>query len=54
VSSNRHTIVGWLVWQIGKRVVRRKISKARSKLVPLAVVVAVVAAGFWLKAGDES
>jgi hypothetical protein len=53
VTSRRHSVLGWLAWQIGKRVAKRKVTRRRSKLAPIAVIVAVVLAGFWLKAGDE-
>lgn len=53
MTSRGYTVLGWLVWRIGKRVAKRKMAQARSKLVPLAVIAAVILAGFWLKAGDE-
>jgi hypothetical protein len=53
VSSRGYTILGWLVWRIGKRVAMRKLAQNRSRLGAAAVVVAVVLAGIALAAGDE-
>ena len=53
MSSKSYTALGWVVWQIGSRVARRKLSRNRSKLVAAGVVAAVVAAGIALAANDD-
>ena len=45
MSHRRYTILGWLVWQIGSRVVRRKLARVRLKLAAGLVVGLVLAAG---------
>ncbi len=45
MSTKGYTVLGWLVWQVGKRVARRKLAENRVKLGAAAVVGAVVAAG---------
>jgi hypothetical protein len=53
MSSKSYTALGWIVWQIGSRVARRKLSQNRSKLLAAGVVAAVVAAGIALASGDD-
>jgi hypothetical protein len=53
VTSKSYTVLGWVVWQIGSRVAKRKLSHHRSKLVAAGVVAAVVAAGIALASGDD-
>ena len=53
MSSKSYTALGWIVWQIGTRVARRKLAQNRSKLVAAVVVAAVVAAGIALASGDD-
>jgi hypothetical protein len=53
MSSRSYTALGWIVWQIGSRVARRKLSQNRSKLVAAGVVAAVVAAGIALASSDD-
>ena len=45
MSHRRYTILGWLVWQIGSRVARRKLARVQMKLAAVAVVGLVLAAG---------
>lgn len=45
MSGRRYTVLGWLVWQIGTRVARRKLAQTRGKLAAAAVVALVLAAG---------
>ena len=40
-----YTVLGWLVWQIGSRVAKRKMAENRIKLGAAAVVLLVLAAG---------
>ena len=45
MSAKGYTVLGWLVWQVGKRVAKRKLAANRMKLGAAAVVGAVVVAG---------
>jgi len=53
MSSKGYTALGWIVWQIGSRVAKRKLGQNRSKLIAVGVVAAVVAAGIALASGDD-
>lgn len=55
MSTKGYTVLGWLVWQVGKRVARRKLAENRVKMGAAAVVGAVVVAGaVAAKAGRQS
>ena len=45
MSHKRYTILGWLVWQIGSRLARRRLARMQMKLAAAAVVGLVLAAG---------
>ena len=45
MSSKGYTILGWIVWQIGSRVAKRKLAQNRAKVGAAAVVVLVLIAG---------
>jgi hypothetical protein len=45
MSTKGYTLLGWLVWQIGSRVAKKKIAQNRVKLGAAGVVVLVVAGG---------
>jgi hypothetical protein len=56
MNSKGYTVLGWLVWQIGSRVAKRKIAQNRAKLgaagaIALVLVGGVVAAK--LTSGDD-
>ncbi len=53
MSSKGYTVLGWIVWQIGSRVAKRKLGQNRSKLIAAGVVAAVVAAGIALASSDD-
>jgi hypothetical protein len=53
MSSKSYTALGWIVWQIGSRVAKRKLGQNRSKLIAAGVVAAVVAAGIALASSDD-
>jgi hypothetical protein len=53
MSSKGYTALGWIVWQIGSRVAKRKLGQSRSKLIAAGAVAAVVAAGIALASGDD-
>jgi hypothetical protein len=42
MTSNAYTILGWVAWQIGSRVIKRKMSENRVKLGAAGVVAAVL------------
>ena len=45
MSTRGYTILGWLVWQVGSRVARRKMAQNRAKLGALGIVAVVLLAG---------
>jgi hypothetical protein len=45
VSSKGYTLLGWIVWRIGSRVVKRKIAQNRVKIGAAGVVVLVLLGG---------
>jgi hypothetical protein len=45
MTSTGYTIIGWLVWQIGSRVAKRKIARNRVKLGAAGIAAAVLVAG---------
>ena len=56
MNSKGYTVLGWLVWQIGSRVAKRKISQNKAKIgaagaIALVLVGGVVAAK--AASGDE-
>jgi hypothetical protein len=53
MTSKRYSILGWLAWKIASRVAKRKLTANRSKLIALALLAAVIAAGLALAANDD-
>jgi hypothetical protein len=45
MSSKGYTVLGWLVWQIGSRVAKKKIAQNRVKLGAAGVVLLVLLGG---------
>lgn len=45
MTHRGYTILGWLVWQVGSRVARRKMTQNRVKLGALGVIALVLVAG---------
>ena len=45
MTHRGYTILGWLVWQLGSRVAKRKMAQNRAKLGAAGVVVLVLLAG---------
>ena len=43
--SKRYSALGWVVWKVSNRVVRRKAARSRAKLTAAGVALGVVAAG---------
>jgi hypothetical protein len=44
-TTSGYTVLGWIVWQIGKRVAARKIAQNRVKLGAAATVLLVIVGG---------
>ncbi len=53
MNSRGYTVLGWLVWQVGSRVAKRKMAQNRAKL-GAAGVIALVAVGGILAARGGS
>lgn len=45
MGKTGYTVIGWVVWQIGSRVARRKLAQPRVKIGAAAVVTLALAAG---------
>ena len=45
MSRNGYTFLGWIVWQLGSRVAKRKIAQNRVKIGAAGVVLLVLMAG---------
>jgi hypothetical protein len=45
VSSKGYTVLGWIVWQIGSRVAKKKIAQNRVKIGAAGVVLLVLIGG---------
>jgi hypothetical protein len=55
VNRSRYTVLGWIVWQISSRIIKRKARDNRGKLGAAGVVVLVLVAGIAAsKAGSDS
>ena len=57
MNSKSYTVLGWIVWQIGKRLVSMKMAQTRAKLGAAGLVALVLVGGiFAAKAGlsDDS
>jgi hypothetical protein len=56
MSTRSYTVLGWLVWQIGSRIAKRKIAENRGKLGAAGIVALVVIGGVIaarVSAGDD-
>ncbi|MBA3420743.1 MAG: hypothetical protein H0U12_02430 [Thermoleophilaceae bacterium] len=54
MSKQGYTVLGWIVWQVGRRVARRKLAGARVKLgVGAAVAIALAVGIAAARAGGE-
>ena len=55
MTKNGYTVLGWIVWQLGSRVAKRKIAQNRVKLGAAGVVLLVLLGGvIAAKSGDDS
>ena len=54
MSSKGYTVLGWIVWQLGSRLLKRKIADNRTKIGAAGVVAAVLIGGvIAARAGSE-
>jgi len=51
--TKRHTLLGWVVWQLGKRVAKRKASQNRAKLSAVGVIALVLIGGLIAAKNDS-
>jgi hypothetical protein len=55
MSTKGYTVIGWIVWQIGSRVAKKKIAQNRVKIGAAGVVLLVLVGGVAAaKAGGSS
>jgi sulfite exporter TauE/SafE len=52
-SKSSYTVLGWVVWQIGSRLAKRKAAQNKGKLGAGLAVALVVAGGILVAAGDS-
>ena len=45
MSRKGYTVLGWIVWQIGRRVAKRKMAQNRTKLGGVATALGLLVAG---------
>jgi hypothetical protein len=45
MRTRGYTVLGWVVWQVGRRVAKRKMTENRAKLGAAATVAVVLVAG---------
>jgi hypothetical protein len=45
MGKTRYTVLGWVVWQIGSRVAKRKLAEQRVKLGAVALLTLAIAVG---------
>ena len=45
MTTRGYTVLGWIVWQVGSRVAKRKLAQNRAKVGAAAVVALVLVAG---------
>jgi hypothetical protein len=53
MNTRGYTVLGWIVWQIGSRLARRKIAQNRTKLGAAGVVLLVVLGGILAARSDD-
>jgi sulfite exporter TauE/SafE len=52
-SKSSYTVLGWVVWQIGSRLAKRKAAQNKGKLGAGAAVALVVIGGILVAAGEN-
>lgn len=53
MATRGYTLLGWLTWRVATWLARRKLRANRGRLVALAVIALVAAAGVALSAGER-
>ena len=54
MNSKGYSVLGWIVWQVGSRVAKRKMAQNRAKLGAAGVVALVVIGGILAARGGDS
>jgi sulfite exporter TauE/SafE len=45
MTTRAYTVLGWIVWQVGSRVAKRKMAQNRAKLGAIAIIALVIVGG---------
>lgn len=53
MNSRSYSILGWVVWQVGSRVAKRKMTQNRTKLGAVGVIALVLVGGVLAARGDS-
>ncbi len=53
MNSKGYSILGWIVWQVGARVAKRKMAQNRAKLGAAGVIALVVLGGILAARGER-
>jgi hypothetical protein len=53
MSARSYSILGWVVWQIGSRVAKRKMTQNRTKIGAAGVIALVLVGGVLAARGDS-
>lgn len=53
MNSKRYTAIGWIVWQVGTRLAKRKAAHNKGKLGAGFAVALIVAGGILVAAGES-
>ena len=53
MNSRSYSILGWVVWQIGSRVAKRKMAQNRTKIGAAGVIALVLVGGILAARGDS-
>lgn len=55
MNSKSYTVLGWIVWQAGSRIAKRRMTQNRGKLGAAGIVLLVVLGGaFAARSGDDT
>ena len=54
MNSKGYSILGWIVWQVGSRVAKRKMVQNRAKLGAVGVIALVALGGILAARGERS
>ena len=54
MNNKSYTLLGWIVWQVARRVAKRKMAQQRTKLGAAGAIAVVAAAGILAaRSGDD-